>query len=308
MLIVRLDAIGDALVTVPLLAALRAHGCAVSAVLTERNAQAFAASALERVHVVPRDDARSIASAGYDVALIPSEEPQAYELARDAGIPERVGFEHGLLGKPLKSLWIRRQCTRTVRRGAGLDTGGRHEAQIVYGLGAALLGGTAAPADATALRPLVADADVRPGERTVFQVTQKWLRLGALLEDVAQLARGLNARTPIRFVGAQSEREFADAFRARVPGIGVELFAELAPWKASIAAARTLVAPDSGAVHVAGMTGTPVVAAYAAEHFAKQTTRWRPWAAPQRLIALQNGWASTAAAAHDDLLSETARA
>ncbi len=50
-LIVRLDAIGDALTTAPLIAALRAHGMRVGIVLRPVNAQVFAPGALDRVHV-----------------------------------------------------------------------------------------------------------------------------------------------------------------------------------------------------------------------------------------------------------------
>lgn len=302
-----MDAIGDALVTVPLLAALRRAGFAASAVLRRANAQAFAPGALQRVHVAEEETAAHIAAFDYDVALIPSEEPQAYALARGAHIPVRVGFEHGLLGKPLKSWWIRRQCTQTVRRAAGLDTRGLHEAEIVFRLGRALLKDTEPSRDPVALRPFVVDGSPVRDSRAAFQVTEKWLRLGATFDALAEAARGLAKAREVRWIAAASEAAFAARF-AQATGARVETFETLAPWKFAIAAARALVAPDSGAVHVAGMTGTPVVALYAANNHRLQIARWRPWAAPFRALAIAEEWPAEVEPALASLLNERASA
>ena len=106
-LLVRLDGIGDAAVCVPLIAALRDAGHEVGVALTTRNAGVFAPGAILAEHVLERipwpahgSTAQSTARANseitalkYDVALIASEEPEAYALA--AQIPERVGFTTG---------------------------------------------------------------------------------------------------------------------------------------------------------------------------------------------------------------------
>ncbi|MFN2449974.1 MAG: glycosyltransferase family 9 protein [Candidatus Baltobacteraceae bacterium] len=282
-LIVRLDAIGDALVTVPLIAALRAAGRRVGAVLQPANAAAFSARAVNRVYLPYELEA--IRADRYDIALIPSEEPAAYAIARDAAIRERIGFDHGLRGKPLKSFWIRRQCTRTVYRSAGLDTGGLHECEIVFGLGARLLGAAAPSRDAAFLRPMVVQNEPQGDGRIAFQVTQKWERLGAQCSDVADAALRLSREWEVRAIGAAFEAPYCERFE-RATGLKVEMFGALEPWKTAIAAARALAAPDSGAAHVAGMTGTPVAAAYASANFALQTARWSPWAAPHALVDL----------------------
>ena len=289
MLIVRLDAIGDALVTVPLVAALRTAGYSVSAVLTPRNAQAFSSSALERVHL-GHDCVAEIRECRYDVALIPSEETEAYELARDARIPQRIGFHHGWRGgKPLKSWWMRRQLTRGIYRSAGVDTGNRHECEIVFSLAAPLMPHSVISRDPAVLRPLVIDREPARDERIAFQVTDKWIRLGATLDDLAGLAAALREYGDVRFIGAASEAVFIEEF-SRAAGWEVETFATLPPWKMAVAASPTLVAPDSGAIHVAGMTGTPVVAAFASENFVYQRKRWSPWAAPFKADTIAGQW------------------
>ena len=88
--------------------------------LSDRNAEVFAAgtalaTARARTHSVaahgstPASRARAdaeIAAQRYDVALIASEEPEAYELA--APVPRRIGFSTGW-AKPFKSAWVKRR-------------------------------------------------------------------------------------------------------------------------------------------------------------------------------------------------------
>src|ERR1700729_1782784 len=107
-LLVRLDGIGDALACTPLVAALKDAGHELGVALTRRNAAIFARDVFAWTHVLernpwpahghsPEDMAQTIARAkeiDYEVALVASEEPDAYELARVAA-PWTVGFKNG---------------------------------------------------------------------------------------------------------------------------------------------------------------------------------------------------------------------
>jgi ADP-heptose:LPS heptosyltransferase len=149
-LIVRLDGIGDALVCTPLIAALRAAGHELGLALSDRNAHVFAADTAAATHVLeripwprhgstPLSTARAaaeIAAQRYDVALIASEEPEAYELALP--VPVRIGFTTGW-AKPFKSLWIKRRLTTAVRRAATVRGAHAHEVEVLFGLGASLV-------------------------------------------------------------------------------------------------------------------------------------------------------------------------
>lgn len=303
-LIVRLDAIGDALALTPLIAALRASGARVDAVLSRVNAQAFAKRSLDRVYLAGSPGlTEALRAQHYTHALIATEDAAGYRIARDARVPVRVGFQNGW-GKPLKSLWVRTLCTEVVYRPAGLDPRGRHECSVLFELGRAIVGRSARPArTAAVLRPLVLDEEPASDTRLAIQVTSKWLRLGGTLDELADLARRAGSIRPIRAFGAMHEADFADAFE-RASGHPVERFANTTEWKAAIAAAPVLIAPDSGALHVAGMTGTPVVAAFASNAaFPLQTARWSPWAAPHALIRLDGAWPTVAADAAGELLS-----
>jgi ADP-heptose:LPS heptosyltransferase len=307
-LVVRLDAIGDALALTPLLAAFRERAFAVDVVLSQRNVDAFSNQAARRRLIAPfalRDSGRANLEAvrrfgaqlrveEYTHALVATEDLAGYRLAEATGPPVRVGFANGW-GKPLKTLWIRSLLTRTLYRSAGLDARAPHECEVLFRLGETLLGPDAAPTrDASRLRPLVLDRDPVPDARIAFQVTDKWERLNIAFDEVVALARRLRG---IRALASAREAAYADAF-ASATGIAVERFDGIEPWKEAIAAARALVAPDSGALHVAGMVGTPTVAIFPpSRDLALQSVRWSPWAAPSRIVVASNGWPGRAAVA-----------
>ena len=89
-------------------------------------------------------------------------------------------------------------------------------------------------------------------------------------------------RRPVHRVDA--ERDYADEIEIAA-GIRIDRFDSLDAWKDAIAEAPALVAPDSGALHVAGTIGTPVVGVFpASAQFDLQVARWSPWAAPSRIV------------------------
>jgi ADP-heptose:LPS heptosyltransferase len=302
-LVIRLDAIGDALALTPLLAALRERGIPTDVVLRGVNAQVFSSRAARAVFVAPfalrsstRANRDAILEFGsllsrnrYSHVLVATEDPGGYRLAHAVGAPERIGFTNGW-GKPLKSLWVRSLLTRTIVRSAGLDARAPHECEVLFELGASLLADERPTRDLQRLRPLVLEADVARGERIAFQVTDKWERLGIAFDDVVRAIANARERGTVRAIASETEARYAQRF-AKSAGINVERFASLEPWKEAIASAAALVAPDSGALHVAGMVGTPSVAVFPViRDAALQTARWSPWAAPARLLLATPQW------------------
>lgn len=312
-LLIRLDAIGDALALAPLLAALRERDVPVDLVLTERNRDALAMGAVRDRFIAPftlRDESkinRAVISAfgselranDYTHVLIATEDPGGYRLARATRAKHRIGFENGW-GKPLKTLWIRSLLTKTIVRTAGLDENAPHECEVLFALGTSLLEPGAVPThDLAQLRPMVLDRDPTPDTRVAFQVTDKWERLGIAFDDVVACALAI---PDARFIASSNERGYAERFAGRVKAT-IDYFDSLEPWKAAIASAQALVAPDSGALHVAGMTGTPAVAIFPPQpNLALQTARWHPWAAPYRIIEARPGWGTKVSQALDDLM------
>lgn len=302
-LIIRLDAIGDALSLAPAVAALRACDIPVDIVLREANAQAFAKSALRDAIVAPfelRNESASNVAAierlgeglrtrKYTHALVATEDPSGYRLAAAVASPVRVGFEDWR-SKPLKALWTRRLLTSSIYRSARLTAQTPHECEALFSLVAPLVESEAPTRDPAQLRPLLLDADPTPDDRVAVQITDKWDRLGISFESVVDLIRRLGASCELHPIAARREAEYARRV-ADATAIEVSLFDDLAPWKAAIAAAAALVAPDSGAIHVAGMTGTPVVAVFPPmQLYDAWIARWAPWAAPHRIVRADEGW------------------
>jgi len=314
-LIVRLDALSDAVALVPLIHALASAQMPPSVVLLPQNAEIFSPQALQHIevaHFALRNDTpankrairamgRSLAVRDYSAALIATEDPAGYRLARDAGIATRIGFENGL-GKPLKTLWVRRLCTQTIRRSAGLDPKAPHECEVLFELVRPLLPAAIPSHDPALLRRYLIEGPRAPADAIAMQVTDKWMRIGATFDAVIQVARAIAKRSPARFVAAASESAFTQLF-VEATHFEVESFASLQPWKAAIDSARAIVAPDSGAIHIAGMVGTPAVPVFAAQHFRVQSRRWSPWAAPFHAVRIEETWPLVALDALDELLS-----
>ena len=290
-LLVRLDGIGDALVCTPLIAALRTAGHEVGLALSDRNAEVFAPETATATHVLERipwprhgstaaSRARAdaeIAAQRYDVALIASEELEAYELA--APVPQRVGFTTGW-AKPFKSAWIRRRLTTTIHRAATVRGARAHEAEIMLALGRDL-GAATAERDATKLRRWITGSQPSPQRRGVLvQLGAKWSAFGIADAVLARLTAMLRERGA-RFIAAPAERA---AVQAQFPALTIDAPATTRDWIASVDAAAALVSPDTGAAHLAGMIGVPVVDVFPDAHFDAQTRRWRPWASSNIVV------------------------
>ncbi len=315
-LIIRLDAIGDALALTPSIAELRRRAIAVDVVLRHSNAKAFAPRAFRDVIVADfelRDGTRSNVNAierlgrdlrerRYTHVAIATEDPGGYRLAAAIGAPMQIGFEDPWT-KPLKALWSRRIVTTRVYRSARLTGRSPHECETLFKLVEPLVGDEKPTHDLTQLRPLVLESEPAPDERVAVQITDKWERLGIPIASVVDLVRRLAAGSKLHLLSSRSESAYAQSVE-RATGIGVNYFDDLPSWKAAIAAAVALVAPDSGAVHVAGMTGTPVVAVFPPMRlYDAWVARWAPWAAVHRIVRADEGWPARAADALALLLS-----
>ena len=287
----RLDGIGDALVCTPLIAALRAAGHELGIALSDRNATVFAPRTAVAVHVLeripwprhgstPQSRARAdaeISAQRYDAALIASEEPEAYELA--APIPRRVGFVTGW-AKPFKTWWARRRLTTALTRAALATRERAHEVDVLFRLGRDFIGEREPARDAETLRPWIVEAPAPERRGILVQLGAKWAATGIGDEVLRRVAASLQERGA-RFIVAPSERA---ACAARLPALALDAPATLRDWIATIDAAVTLVSVDTGAAHLAGMLGVPVVDVFPDAGFEQQTRRWRPWAASSIVV------------------------
>ena len=303
-LIVRLDGIGDALACTPLVAALKDAGHELGITLTTRNAAVFAPGVFAWTHVLERrewpahghahaDVERTLAQSadiGYDLALVASEEPDAYAMARRCA-RRTVGFINGW-EKPFKTVRVRRALDRAIVRPASLARSSEHEVETLFALGAGLHDELAPTRDSSRLRPLVVE-NVASGPPTIaLQLTPKWSAAGIERERLAHYARTLRTMAPVRLLASGREggeaRAVGDLLRGDTDAIDATIFdgeKGMHAWKRAIADAGVLIAPDSGAAHVAGMTGTACVDVFPeGRHARVQMQRWKPWASPSALL------------------------
>lgn len=316
--LIRVDAIGDALVATPLMAALRENGHELGIVLSNANAGIFDERALSWRHVLDRiawpkhgstetSYARTLSElrrVSYDVALIASEEPEAYVIARQAAIPVRVGFHNGWQ-KPLKSLWVSAQCTRAIYRPAWAPLAREHEVETLYKLGKGFAP-PPPPRDRARLAPLLLAIVPDRDSTVVIQVTPKWRASGVSDAALVGAMRALSSRD-LRAVAVQSEKDYAAVIAAQA-SVELELFTSLEPWKVAVARAALILTPDTGSAHLAGMLGTPCVDCFPAEDFALREKRWSPWAAPYIPLAFPPGSSDEAIASRlVDATSEVLR-
>ena len=305
-LLVRLDGIGDALACTPLIAALRSAGHELGVALTQRNAAVFARTAFAWTHVLERkpwpahghaarDVEATVTAAqtiGYDLALIASEEPDAYALGTRCA-PRRVGFINGW-EKPLKSLATRRLLDRAIVRTASAKRAREHEAETLFRLGQGLHAEAQPTRDAARLRPLIVDGapEHEPQKAPIaVQLGPKWAAMGIERARLGEVVSELRAVAPVRLLVSGEEageirglREFLDDAES----IDATVFdgeEGMRAWKRAIAEARTLVTTDTGAAHVAGMTGTKCVDVFADVPWARaDMRRWSPWGSPHACL------------------------
>ena len=175
-----------------------------------------------------------------------------------------------------------------------MDPRGPHECEVLFALGEPLVGRGTPPSDVAELRPLVLEREPERVDAIAIQVTDKWERLGIPSEHVTDLIHRLGAYGVPQLLSAARETGYAQTIGAAT-GIPISYFDELEPWKSAIASATVLVTPDCGALHVAGMIGTPVVAIFPPQPgYALHVARWAPWAAAHRVIRADFGWQARA--------------
>ena len=303
-LLVRLDGLGDALACIPALEGLRREypDASFGAVCSPSNAALFSRLRTERVHIYDGRDSEAalvaeLRALKYTDALIATEEPAGYRLARESGAVRRAGFWHRF-EKTFKSLWQYAQVTDAVYRAAAWVAQPEHEVVAMYRLAERLGARPPIPDDAFALRVWI-DASPEgaiPNGRSAlgWQIAPKLTSGGWGPDALAALAAAAHAASPferIVFLCAPRDQGLARSVMEHLPhGFVAAGNAVLAPpadlpqWLGAIASAGALVTPDTGAAHAAGMLGVPVVDLFDPARFEQLSRQWRPWAAPSCCI------------------------
>jgi lipopolysaccharide heptosyltransferase II len=303
-LLIRLRLIGDVVFTTPLLPAIaRAFPAARLSYLVEREAAPVVQGNphLHEVIVVPRtrgwrrlrEDvrlARSLRAARFDVVIDLHGGPRSSWLARATGAPQRIGYD--VRGRS----WL---YTRTVHRAPGLQP--RHSVANQWDLLGAIEGwpGTAPDASRDPVEmPLDPDVDQHMRDRLkacgvadtdaiiVVHVSagnpfRRWPE-PSFVRLVAGLAAGGADRRLVLSSGP-SDREAADRIvRAARSELGPRLEARVVEFgdfnipelRSLVERSRLFIGGDTGPLHVAATTRTPIVGIYGPT-LAERSAPWR---------------------------------
>jgi ADP-heptose:LPS heptosyltransferase len=287
LLVVRNDGLGDFLLTLPLVAALKRHLPQAHVTVLLSAALAGLAPLLPDIDAAiadegvllkrhrgrfPRRERRTrqaallqaVRAGNFDAALLPYAEASTARLVQRARVPIRVG--------PLRRafFWRFNAHFRRTRRGS-------HAAEYALNLG--YLECLGLPTDFVRPRLVLPDGLELPAPAGAYAVLHPHKRSGTALtwplgRFVALARRLAAAGLAVVAVGDAPDRPVLERAFVADPDVRIETGLSLAQLTALIAGARLFAGNSSGPLHLAGLAGTPHVALYPQDRVSAPE-RWR---------------------------------
>ena len=282
--LVRLDALGDTLLTTPAVQMLqRELPGAELLVMTHPVGTAVMRGLCRTCEVTSEQSWKQLAALlrefAPDAVLCCSEKRRAALATWASGAPTRVGFDPGW-SQPLKSLATRLFFTRTVPWCNNPErVADCHEAERYGRLVERLLG-----REGLEVPPLHLEVGTSASpvpHRVGVQLTAKWCRFGYTVQHLRRWLEAL--QVPLVGFAAPSEAEWARRHFSALPLLVSADLQEYAGWLQQLQAFVTI---DTGAAHVAAARGVPTVDVFPALHQEHCVTRWRPWRTPHQIVIL----------------------
>jgi len=286
--VIRLDALGDTLLTTPALHLLRQHWPQAQVLaLTHRVGTDLLRPLCEVQEVTPQTSWRAMARIlkdfGAQAVLCFSEKRRAALACWASGAGLRIGFEPGI-SQPLKSLASRVFFTRTFsfvndpRRDPGL-----HEVERYCKLVELLVERQGLEIPPLQLQPqshhYEAVQAYRGQNLLGLQLTPKWCRFGYNVEHLRHWLQCL--QPPILGLAGPAEAEWA---RQHFSDIPLYCSQDVMEYAALLEQLRGLVTIDTGAAHVAAARQVATIDVFPERHHAHCVRRWRPWRCPHRIV------------------------
>lgn len=308
-LIIRLDGLGDTLLTLPLIAGLKQcwPDCEISYLASPRGAAVFADdSRIKQLWVHELTDlswtekwqlGQTIRANAFDLVFCLNEKFWPSLWARLSGASVRLGFDPGWT-QPPKALLRRLTLTDWLQNPNDPSLPSIHEVERYAALGKLAGCETAMgplklmlPCDAkkwaaAQLAALGFSSDTLP---VCLHLSAKWSSENWPEQTCTEVARAILERFPAVFLivtaGPGEESFFASA-DSLLPAKRFHLFRNLtlAQWAALLAQSRGLVSMDTGAVHLAAAVNVPEVTVFPEVNFVHASSRWAPWQTPHRII------------------------
>ncbi len=286
--IVRLDALGDTLLSTPAVDALcRELGPENVMVLVSPGLGSIFGTSPTSCEIGPEQSAEEIAQAidefGAETVYVFSEKKRALRGAHLSRAGERIGFDPGWT-QPLRSLEVKRYLTVRFPIVNSLDSSSRyHEVErycrlVAKGLSKKSLNGGRLKFFGMERPTEVPKMSAPMG----FQWAEKWLQGGWPEELLLTLVERLPADAKIFVSPSERGRAWELLPDSRREKLVCE--ASLTDYAREVASCSYLVSIDTGAVHVAAAMGVPVVDVFPQDGAHHTVPRWRPWMTPHRVV------------------------
>ena len=286
--IVRLDALGDTLLSTPAIDYLqREVGPSNVLVLVSPGLGRIFGETIPFREVSPTASEAQIAALldefAPDLVFVFSEKKRALRAAHLSKAAQKIGFDPGW-SQPIRSLEVKRFLTMRFPIVNSLDSTSRyHEVErycrlVGKGLSHKFINGGALRLFSLSERPAEGPRDGPVG----FQWTRKWLQDGWPEATLPALLESLPQDTTV-FV-APEEREWALSLIPEGRQSRLTSHADLVDYARAVSGCRYLVSIDTGAVHIAAAVGTPVVDVFPESGAQHTVPRWRPWMVPHQVV------------------------
>lgn len=291
--LVRLDALGDSLLTTPALCLLRQQlpECRLLGVTHPIGTPIFQPLCDEVHEVTPttpwQDIGRRLQEFGSQAVLCFSEKRRAALASWSSRAPLRIGFDPGR-SQPLKWLANRLFFQRTFafshqpQRDPGL-----HEVERYVELVRLLLPQLSTDIPPLQLQPEAshyrAVAAYAEGPKLGVQLTPKWCRFGVEVEHLRDWLGQLEQ--PWLAIAGPAEAGWA---RTHFPEVPLYTSGDLLEYAALLEQLKVLLTIDTGAAHVAAARQVPVVDVFPEKHHQHCVRRWAPWRCPHRIVLIRS--------------------
>lgn len=285
---VRLDALGDTLLSTPAIEFLqREVGPENVMLLVSPGLSCLFGDEVTCHEVLPSLSDQAIADLldefAADIVFVFSEKKRALRAAYLSKASQKIGFDPGW-SQPIRSLEVKRFLTMRFPIVNSLESDSRyHEVErycrlVGKGLSQKYVNGGSLGLCALTL----AEGHSAESGPVGFQWTRKWLQEGWPERTLTQLVDSLPEGT--RLFVPPDELDWARNLIPESHQKAVVSLPDLLDYAKKISECRYLVSIDTGAVHIASAVGTPVVDVFPESGAQHTVPRWRPWMVPHKIV------------------------
>ncbi len=296
-LVIRYDALGDTLVTLPFINELKNKfdEAKISVVVSERGKEAVSfLSFLKNVYVLNMDDKYEkrkifelIKKEKFDISFNVTEKMIGYTLPFMAGIKKRVGFDPGFT-QPIKSLLCKLLLTdRASYKNNPNKSIGLHEVERQFLL-FKKLGFDMSP---KAYKIPISEKDKKKADSLLpenkkyiaVHLSNKWFSNGWNIYwfyELIKKLRDIFQDFEFFFTAGSAERDIAKDIKSHFQDVKVFENLSFGEWSAVFSKAISLLTMDTSASHLSAGLGIPSVVVFEDKYFKHTSERWHPWKAP----------------------------